>query len=339
MQNTGAALHRAHALLGRSKTLLVLRALSFLLLANCAPSQRASSQGDGMDTDVNSACTVREVSRERLFVEGGRQLYVEPIVLEPNAEGDVLLAGTYNYLFQQSSEGNWVKVAEDSIFGAVLPRQGPARLVRSPIPLRLVEGVRSVGLPDGRWAVVFAEVEPWTGDFRPNEAARLWHGILDGTEWISLDTLPVPPGAVPRPQGASSLITYGDTLAWAMRMSTPGRGADVLVYKQHDSEWSYEIVPTRGCGVCRVGFFGQLGTGPRCRAARYDAPERRKFSALMGATARVAPAPQGGSQQPGGGSSPLDSTVSARRCTYLGSDPGRGHPDLATSPRGGWRSV
>ena len=230
------------------------------VLAACAlPPTPQASRGAGDGAEHPGRCTVREVSRERLVVEGGRQLYVEPVVMEASPNGDVLLAGTYNYLFGQNPRGEWVRVADDSVFGAVLPRGGgPARIVPSPVPSRLLNGVRAVALGESRWAVVFAEVSPWKEGMRPDSAARLWYGVVDSGRWTTLERLPMPAGVTLRPALASSLVKKGDNMAWAMTLDPPGELRRILLYERRGGRWSYEVIPTSHAQV-QLAYSDTLG--------------------------------------------------------------------------------
>lgn len=205
-------------------------------------SQQPGTRSGGQ---ITGGCSVHEVARERLIVEGGRQMYVEPTVLEPSRDGDVLLAGTYNYLFEQVASGGWKAAGWDSLFGAVVPRSGAARIVRSPVPSRLLGGVRAVAGMGGTWDVVFAEVKPWTGQTRSDTVARLWHGVLQGARWKMLEPLPLPPeGTITSMLEASSLVRRGDMLAWAVKLDRPGKVPSILVYERIGKQWSYDQIPT-----------------------------------------------------------------------------------------------
>lgn len=195
-----------------------------------------------------AACTVREVSRDRLTVEGGRPLYVEADAFVANGRGDVLLAGTPNYLWQVSSEGEIIGLTEDSVFGAVIARDGNARLVPAPIPARQIHGIRVAAREDHGWDVVFAEVAPYVGDRQPDEAARLWHGVFDGERWASLEQIPTPDGITVATLFSSSLLRRGDSLAWALvpTMNSPRR--DLVLAQRRHGRWSSESIAV-GNGV------------------------------------------------------------------------------------------
>jgi hypothetical protein len=203
-------------------------------------------------------CVVRELSRERLIVEGGRYLYVDPVSLVRSSRGEVLLAGSHNYMFGRNSEGKWKMVGRDSVFGAVLGPSGDARTVPSPIPLSRTSGIRSVARPDGTWSVVFAEVP---SDSLHQTVVALWHGVLDGPGWAMLERLPLPSpaeGVAYQPLDASNLIASGDSLAWVLEH----RGADgvggLIVYERIGGRWTYEIIRT-GYADAGIAYSRELG--------------------------------------------------------------------------------
>lgn len=201
-------------------------------------------------------CSVHEVSRQRLVVEGNRQLYVQPVALVANSRGDVLLAGERNYLFGRNRANEWVREPDDSVFGAVLSATGQAHVVRSPVPMSLLGNPRAVARSDERWAVIFSEIKPYQGTTRPDTVVRLWYGVLEGTQWISLERLPLPSTGILHPSEASSLVQYGDTLAWAIGAAAPDGQRTVIVYEMRDGRWSYDSVPVL------VGSYPDLSYSP-----------------------------------------------------------------------------
>lgn len=85
---------------------------------------------------------------------------------------------------------------------------------------------------------------PYAGPDRPDTAARLWHGVLEGTRWAALDTLPLPTTGMLRPLHSSPLLRYGDTLAWAHEMDRPDGQRDMVVYERRGGKWSHEVART-----------------------------------------------------------------------------------------------
>lgn len=206
-------------------------------------------------------CSVRELARERLLVEGGRALYVQPVILEPNGRGETLLAGDISFLLERRPpDGAWTFVREDSTFGAIIPAGGEATVVPAPIPARLIGGARALARGDGAWDVVFAQVHDYTGPSRPTTVARLWHGVLDGRRWRQLEPVPLPAGAADTLDvlHASALLRVGDTLFWAASLRRPGLDA-VAIFTRGDGGWDHESVPTLGGGYPRIAHADTLG--------------------------------------------------------------------------------
>lgn len=225
--------------------------LACLLAAGCAPLSAARSGAPG------GVCEVREVSRDSLFVEGGRALCVFQEVLEPNTRGDVLLAGYISFLAERGRDGIWRQVARDSTFGAILPSGGEPVLVPAPIPTRLIAAPRAVARPDGTWAVVFAETHDYTGDSPPDSAARLWYGELDGARWTHLEPIPIPPGGRIMTSNAGPPVLRGDTLFWALMFRAPMY--DVAVFSRRGGQWTHEIVPSFIAFYPRLAYSDTLG--------------------------------------------------------------------------------
>lgn len=190
--------------------------------------------------------------------DDNHMLYVEPVVVSGSDEGSTLLAGTHNHLFQNTPGEGWKLVSGDSVFGAIVSSSGRARIVRSPISMRLVSGIRAVARDGGGWSVVFAEVKPWSGEMRPDTAARLWYGVLNEGRWAELDTLPLPDVGVLHPFVASSLAQDGRNLAWAIPRTGNKIRAGILIYERRGGRWSYEVIPT-GSAQADLAYSAKLG--------------------------------------------------------------------------------
>lgn len=228
------------------------------LLGGCAAPPAAQQP----QTDL-AGCTVREVSREPLTTEDGKLVYIDPLVLEPNAAGDFLLAGEFNYVMR-NEEGTWKRAHEvdDSLLAAVLPRapDEPLRLVSAPIPTRLIGSVRANARPAGGWDVIIAEVQPREGEMKGDTIARLWHGVLsDDVHWVSMDMMEAPSEGRLLASLGSSLIRYGDTLAWALRTPIPRHPTDVTLFELHGGVWRHEVIPTVNAGYLDIAHSDSLG--------------------------------------------------------------------------------
>jgi len=230
-----------------------------VLVAGCGWKAGGPTHVHTPGPEALAVCTVRETSRTRLTVEGGRPLYVQADAFVANGRGDVLLAGTTSYLWQVSAEGQITGVKTDSVFGAVIARDGGARSVPAPIPPRQIHGIRAAGRDDHRWDVVFAEVAPYTGDRKPEEALRLWYGVYDGQGWTGLEEIPTPEGTVLDALFNSSLVRQGDTLAWALRPAMGSARGDVLLVQRHEGRWSYQWVPTRVASDVELSYSDSSG--------------------------------------------------------------------------------
>lgn len=203
-------------------------------------------------------CTVRELTRRRLGVGDGLELYVEPVAFVASGKR-VLLAGTPNYLYTRRADGSVLRQVRDSVFGVVIDADLRAHTIPSPIPARLVSGVRASAREDGAWDVVFAQEEPWNRFPPPDSSRVVWYGKYDGREWSSLTRLPVPPGAVFHPFLGSPLVRRGDTLAWAMSMTgSDGRRGTVL-FERKDGNWRSERLPTGGADYVAPMYSDSAG--------------------------------------------------------------------------------
>lgn len=235
-------------------------ALWLLLLCGCA---RAIPQTGSTAPGASAAgiCSVRELSREPLLVEGGRALYVQPVILEPNGRGETLLAGDISFLLERRPpDDRWRFVREDSTFGAIIPASGEAVVVPAPIPTRLIGGARALARADGGWDVTFAQVHDYTGVDRPTTVERLWYGVLDGPRWTELEPVPLPgePGDTLDTILASPLLRVADTLFWAAKLKRPGLEA-VAIFSRRGGAWEHDTVPTGFGSYPRVYHVDSLG--------------------------------------------------------------------------------
>ena len=194
--------------------------------------------------ELMAGCVIRKAARAPLVVADGRELYVEPVALEPS-DGELLLAGVPNYLWKRATPGGLAsEVTADSVFGAVIARDGRARIVPSPVDARLVASVRALGRGDGHWEVVFAELDRPTPIGETATAVRYWYGVFDGSRWSPLEVIPIPPDARPNLANPAPLVRRGDTLSWVTSVTTNGLEREALVYERRNGRWSYEFVPT-----------------------------------------------------------------------------------------------
>jgi hypothetical protein len=231
--------------------------------ALCAlPAATRAMQQAAVRGPVETAeeCAVREVSRARLVVEDGRELYVEPVAFAASG-GEMLLVGTPNYLWKrQTPAGPVLAVAADSVFGAVIGQDGRARIVPSPVDAKRVAGARALGRSDGGWDVVFAELaERNTSLGDQPVSARLWYGIFDGSKWSSLEQIPLPTGALARLANPSPIVRRLDTLFWVIRLQTRGGDTELAVYQRNGGRSSSELVRTDFAAYASLGASDTLG--------------------------------------------------------------------------------
>ncbi len=219
--------------------LLLLLALTLLLAG--APG-RATGERDPV---APASCTVHELGRRPLALRGGGLLYVEPLVLERAAGGAILLAGAHNHLFRPLPAGGWKAAGGPDILGAVIDGDDVA-VVPSPIPGRRFASVRAAARAGGGWSVAFVEVTPTKEpDISvPDTLVALWHGVLVGVRWVSLERLPLE-GAQVQTWDPSRLVAWGDSLAWALVLTGERSAADVAVFVRGADGWSRETVPTQ----------------------------------------------------------------------------------------------
>jgi len=233
--------------------------LSCGALTACATHSAPQPAGKATALGTLSRCTVREVGRDSLLVEGGKRLYVEPYTMAANERGEAFLAGRFNYLIERGPAGAWQRSTDQHIFGAIVPRAGEPRVVRSPVPTAHLGSIQIMPREDGTWTVAFVEVVPPVGGSRTNAAvARLWNGTYDGTRWTHLDTIPRPAGVSLYAEFASSLLARGDTLFWAVR----SRGEphyDVVLFERYEGRWRSQVVPTRTAAEVELTYSDSVG--------------------------------------------------------------------------------
>jgi len=186
-------------------------------------------------------CVVQDVAEQVLTVGEARELYVEPAALVASG-GDVLLAGSPNYLWTRDSGGKLLAESQDSVFGVVVREDGSAVLVGSPVSPQLIEVIRAVPFGPGSWAVVFAEMTSGHTFARPGKVARLWYGVLKGNEWDHLEEIPYARSEDLHPRGISDLLLRRDTVAVAIPTNLIGTGSGVVYFERANGAWTHEFV-------------------------------------------------------------------------------------------------
>lgn len=217
----------------------ILRSISVAIWASVLPAVFPHiEQSRSVDRRYAGQCTLREVSRARLIVEGGRELYVEPVVVEVAGE-HVLVAGRPSYLFRPRQRGAMAELeSTDIVFGAVITRDGTARTVAAPsVNDGKVAAVAATALGSGRWRVILAESDSVAAD-ASDVVPSYWHGVYDGAHWSDIERLPHSPAVSLQYFNSSRLIQKGDTLVWAAVAQTGPASHGVVVFERIRGTWS-----------------------------------------------------------------------------------------------------
>ena len=116
-------------------------------------------------------------------------VYVEQETVVPDRGGRILVAGAPVYAWRNAGD-RYDLLGLDSLFGMVIePSSSFVRAVPSPLPGRVLKGMRAAALPDGWWLVTFAEVfsvqQP-----KPRNVLAMWVGETDGSNWRAVEKLP-----------------------------------------------------------------------------------------------------------------------------------------------------
>ncbi|MBA3579032.1 MAG: hypothetical protein H0W42_03505 [Gemmatimonadaceae bacterium] len=209
--------------------------------------------------NADSACTARALSRAELIVEGGRALYVEPVVFVTSGDR-VLLAGKPSYLFAPVPGGaTFDALSRNVVFGAVISPDGSARTVPSPdVNAGKVAAIAGAAAGEGAWRLIFAELDSMATDGLQTVGA-FWHGIYDGERWSSVERLPPPPDNDLFYYNSSRLAENGDTIVWAARTNMPPRNLGVVVYERTPAGWSYRVAGPSGVAYVQVAHSRTLG--------------------------------------------------------------------------------
>ena len=116
-------------------------------------------------------------------------IYVEQETVVPNRDGRILVAGAPVYVWRDARD-RYDLLGLDSLFGMIVePSSKFVRPIPSPLPGRVLKGMRAAALPDGWWLVTFAEVFSVQEPRRPNVIA-MWAGETDGSSWRAVVKLP-----------------------------------------------------------------------------------------------------------------------------------------------------
>lgn len=122
-------------------------------------------------------------------LDSRHMIYAEQQTVAALQDGRVLVAGNPVFVWRDRGDG-YDRVAVDSVFGMVVDSTALVRAIPSPLPGRVLDGMRAVALPDGWWLTTFAEVVPADPPKRPVVVA-MWSAETDGARWRRLRALPV----------------------------------------------------------------------------------------------------------------------------------------------------
>ena len=164
--------------------------------AGIASAQRAKASVAGAKKQIAAASpaparscldTVATITPARL--DERHLIYVEQETVVPNRDGRILVAGAPAFVWRNSAD-RYDLLALDSLFGMIIePTSSHVRAIPSPLPGRVLKGMRAAPLSDGWWLVTFAEVDSIHTPRRPKVLA-MWAGETNGSSWRALEKLP-----------------------------------------------------------------------------------------------------------------------------------------------------
>ena len=255
-------MHRCLAAAVRSLVALVVAVLSmvpgYASVDAQPPSRPAAPAQTALPAQTAPGCTIRETSRTPLVVQGARELYIEPNAVLPS-RGEVMLAGTPNYLFAPGGVNDFRDFVQDSVFGAIVGADGKGRLVPAPIdPSRLID-VHGLVLSDGTWGFTFAELTRPRQPQARDTVMRYWYGVFDGKTWTRLEPLPGPPYGQLNAVGASNLLVQGDTTFFAVRVDRAEGSNEVGLYERRQGKWNLTMVRPPGLAYLRLLYSATEG--------------------------------------------------------------------------------
>lgn len=226
-----------------------LRPLVFSLLAAAIGCGKVAGTPASQDPrtlapgSLAGACAARFADSSMVSVDGGYDAYVEGQTLVP-AGGSYLLAGAPNYVSPPSPERKLVVPIRDSIFGAIRSPQGRWSLVPIPPPVRWFIGPRANAIGDGRWEVVFVQLDARFSRAHSEKPLGVWYGIVSATGWERLERIAVLDGQQVEYMNSTKLMRSGDTLTWAFqvwRSDEPFLPA-AAVLRRIEGTWRLDVI-------------------------------------------------------------------------------------------------
>jgi hypothetical protein len=210
-----------------------------VLVAGCSTGVPLRMDMQGNDTRLDPTCQVLDWAKSELALDDGSPVYVEPESVSVDDARTLLLLGLPTYVTRGGS------AARNDILGVRIGEGGSVTEIPRPVTSRHLSNVRAVSLGADRWAVFFMEHEPKDDFPRPLYASRVWHGVLEGATWTSIDTLPVPPGAQVQTANASRVVRTRTGLKWAVLARRGHTGVAVLYHSVEDG-WLADPIEARG---------------------------------------------------------------------------------------------
>jgi hypothetical protein len=183
-----------------------------------------------------SQCRLHTIAMDTVRI-GGDPVYIEPLVVEADSRGRVLLLGRTNYRYRRSPSGTYEELVGSEPFGIMTRQNGEAQLVSPPIGRKQVEGIRAADLGNGRWGIVFGETTGRARGENTDTIVAVWYGEYDGIRWRLLERLPHPTTDLRPAQGSSLVLARGE-LVWVV----PRRGSApaLMVFRRTKGRWTSE---------------------------------------------------------------------------------------------------
>jgi len=161
-------------------------------------------------------------------------IYVEQETVVPNRGGRILVAGAPVYVWRDAGD-RYDLLALDSLFGMIIePATSYVRAIPSPLPGRVLKGMRAAALPDGWWLVTFAEVYSVQKPRRPNVIA-MWAGETDGSSWRAVEKIAAVSDTLD-PRNFSGLAVRDGRVRLAA-IAPRGWQRRVLLFARDDGRW------------------------------------------------------------------------------------------------------
>jgi hypothetical protein len=163
-----------------------------VLLALALPARSGGAQSGSPVTSNHATafrCLDTAFAAIQARLDARHAIFVEQQTVAVQHDGRVLVAGNPVFVWRDRGDG-YDRVAVDSVFGMVVDPTAVVRAIPSPLPGRVLDGMRAVALPDGWWLTTFAEVVPADLPKRPVVVA-MWSAETDGARWRRLRALPV----------------------------------------------------------------------------------------------------------------------------------------------------